>query len=137
MLENGIWGHSMTTCLDAIDIFNIDLERGQKLDFFGAPTTFSCPRSHWMSSFWVCQILKSEHFSVFKIVSKFDLGLVNAYKRIYFDRNVNGNKTTAFLKIKPRTKPWLLCLPWWPCCVLNKETYFINLSKLPPTCVLG
>ena len=28
----------------------------------------------------------------FILVSKFDLGLLNAYKLIYFDRNINGNK---------------------------------------------
>ena len=28
----------------------------------------------------------------FILVSKFDLGLLNAYKLMYFDRNINGNK---------------------------------------------
>ena len=32
-----------------------------------------------------------------KIVSKFDLGLLNAYKLMYFDRNVNGNKDNKVL----------------------------------------
>ena len=32
-----------------------------------------------------------------KIVSKFDLGLLNAYKLMYFDRNVNENKGNKVL----------------------------------------
>ena len=33
----------------------------------------------------------------FILVSKFDLGLLNAYKLIYFDRNINGNKDEKIL----------------------------------------
>ena len=31
-------------------------------------------------------------------VSKFDLGLLNAYKQMYFDKNMNGNKDGKILK---------------------------------------
>ena len=39
---------------------------------------------------------KKAQFSILKvkkgqIVDRFDLGLLNAYKLIYFDRNINGN----------------------------------------------
>ena len=34
----------------------------------------------------------------FILVSKFDLGLLNAYKLIYFDRNINGNKDEKILE---------------------------------------
>ena len=34
----------------------------------------------------------------FILVSKFDLGLLNAYKLIYFKRNVNGNKGEKILE---------------------------------------
>ena len=33
----------------------------------------------------------------FILVSKFDLGLLNAYKLMYFDRNINGNKDEKIL----------------------------------------
>ena len=32
-----------------------------------------------------------------QIVFKFDLGLLTAYKRMYFDRNINGNNDDKFL----------------------------------------
>ena len=47
--------------------------------------------------------MKKAQFSGFKsefigpIVSKFYLGLLNAYQVLYFDRNVNGNKDDKFL----------------------------------------
>ena len=34
----------------------------------------------------------------FILVSKFDLGLLNAYKLMYFDRNINGNKDEKILE---------------------------------------
>ena len=40
------------------------------------------------------QKLKSELKG--QIVSKFDLGLRNAYKLMYFDRNINGNRDVKF-----------------------------------------
>ena len=38
--------------------------------------------------------IKKAEFSDFKgqIAFKFDVGLFNAYKLMYFDRNINGNK---------------------------------------------
>ena len=39
--------------------------------------------------------LKSEFTG--QIVSKLDLGLLNAYKLMYFDRNFNGNKDSKIL----------------------------------------
>ena len=35
----------------------------------------------------------------FILVSKFDLGLLNAYKLIYFDRNINANKDEKILEV--------------------------------------
>ena len=32
------------------------------------------------------------------MVSKFDLGLFDAYKLMYFDRNINGNKDEKILE---------------------------------------
>ena len=34
----------------------------------------------------------------FILVSKFDLGLLNAYKLIYFDRNINENRNYDFFE---------------------------------------
>ena len=49
----------------------------------------------------VCQffLTKRHNLKVFKgqIVFKFDLGLLNAYKLMYFDSNVNGNKDFKIL----------------------------------------
>ena len=42
------------------------------------------------------QRLKSEFKG--QMVSKFDLGLFDAYKLMYFVRNINGNKNGYFLK---------------------------------------
>jgi len=41
-------------------------------------------------------MLKSEFKG--QIVSKFDLGLLNAYKPMYFGRNINGNRDVKFLE---------------------------------------
>ena len=32
-----------------------------------------------------------------QIVSRFDLGLLNAYTKMCFDRNINGNRDVKFL----------------------------------------
>ena len=45
-----------------VDIFN--LEHGQKLPLFWPPTTFFCPRSHWMSS--LSPMFCSSHIFVFR-----------------------------------------------------------------------
>jgi hypothetical protein len=41
-------------------------------------------------------MLKSEFRN--QMVSKFDLGLLNAYKLMYFDRNIDGNKDEKILE---------------------------------------
>ena len=45
-----------------------------------------------LSNLAIC--IKKAEFSDFKgqIAFKFDVGLFNAYKLMYFDRNINGNK---------------------------------------------
>ena len=53
----------------------------------------------------------------FILVSKFDLGLLNAYKLMYFDRNINGNKDDKFLDCD-------YCV-----CVTLSENYFISKDQ--------
>ena len=43
------------------------------------------------------------------MVSKFDLGLLDAYKLIYFHRNINGTKDDKILE----GNEWNLCNQRW------------------------
>ena len=52
-----------------------------------------------------------------QIVSKFDLGLLNAYNPMYFDRNISENKNS---KINEGS---------YLSCVTNGEFYFITITR--------